>query len=576
MAETTTVSTEAVWTFRDLVSAPLAKVTSAFTLAGKASTAASNKITGMAKNMATSTLGVLGLGVGFGALAHKAYGANMELEKVKKSLTGALYGLQNWSAAATPVDKMTVSLKQAEGVINELEEAEERLAMPLEELAGAYKRLAAPAFQKLGMSQAQVLNLTKQTSAAAKVYGISAEQAAGTVGRALLTKTVRGADAFSMSLKASLGNMKKLSAPEIHRKIQAELEKAGPAAAKMSEGMEGTMFRLKDFIEDTLRDVAKPTFMAIAKVTEQWRKSLTSVVGEGKNAATVFGEKLGAAFVKIADFAGTILKYWKEIAAVIASVKIGGMLGGVGGAMSAAGGAGGMLGPLMGKFGALASSLGPVVAGLGAFAAGLSAAAQALDEYQTENINLKGEAEGMRSAFSQLHKAEVARTYLAKNSGLAEADKIGILAEQNQAAKIAYKIAKSYNLANAEGVVNVGQLQKRLSTLSSEELTTFANDLGMVGVKSAGLLATGFAEMMKKYGVKAEELPKGPDAGLDLLAKGKTNKKGDVIQNFNGDIKITQDFKDQDPDRVIVRFKDDLEGLAENRTQSNLSTVFGQ
>lgn len=49
--------------------------------------------------------------------------------------------------------------------------------------------------------------------------------------------------------------------------------------------------------------------------------------------------------------------------------------------------------------------------------------------------------------------------------------------------------------------------------------------------------------------------------------------KGGITQNFNGPINVKQDFRDQDPDRVAMVFKEEMGRVGSNRLQSMFSTM---
>ncbi len=72
----------------------------------------------------------------------------------------------------------------------------------------------------------------------------------------------------------------------------------------------------------------------------------------------------------------------------------------------------------------------------------------------------------------------------------------------------------------------------------------------------------------------------GDKEALENLKKGmKPNMgiapKGNIVQNFNGAINIKQDFRDEDPDRVALVFRRDLQNQGTNRLQSRVATPFG-
>lgn len=53
------------------------------------------------------------------------------------------------------------------------------------------------------------------------------------------------------------------------------------------------------------------------------------------------------------------------------------------------------------------------------------------------------------------------------------------------------------------------------------------------------------------------------------------NPKANLIQNFNGNINIKQDFRDEDPDRVALVFRRDLANAGTNRLQARVASPFG-
>jgi hypothetical protein len=87
-------------------------------------------------------------------------------------------------------------------------------------------------------------------------------------------------------------------------------------------------------------------------------------------------------------------------------------------------------------------------------------------------------------------------------------------------------------------------------------------------------IAGGMDAMMKLLNEKAPELAAKLRGPLNPLSgKGITAPK--LTQNFHGGIHIKQDFKDQDPDRILLTFRRDLANAAANRTVSRVSTPFG-
>lgn len=253
-------------------------------------------------------VGMTGVGFGLKSVIDASVEGNKEIAGLTKSIAGVQFGFQSWAKGMAPIEQMKHSMSEAAEIVEKLEVAEGRLAMPIQELGNIYKSVAGPAFQKLGLNQEQVLQLTERAAEASRVYGVAGEQAATTISRALLTKNVRGMDAFSQKLKISLGDMHKLSAPQIYAKIQNELKKLAPAAEFMSQNMMGSLFRIKDFFQDTLRDIGTPLFKHIGDLIGDWQKKLDGTGKSMKQVASEWGEKIVHVFGKIEKIAS-----WKSV-----------------------------------------------------------------------------------------------------------------------------------------------------------------------------------------------------------------------------------------------------------------------
>lgn len=121
------------------------------------------------------------------------------------------------------------------------------------------------------------------------------------------------------------------------------------------------------------------------------------------------------------------------------------------------------------------------------------------------------------------------------------------------AAKVGDKAAMEYVAKFLEGNVSMQ------NAIAKEGPAIFANGVG-------SLLDT-----LKNIGDK--------DIAAYLKDKMKPNlgkpSKTSITQNFNGNITVKQDFRDQDPDRVAVVFKRELGKMGSSRLQSRLASPFG-
>jgi hypothetical protein len=136
-----------------------------------------------------------------------------------------------------------------------------------------------------------------------------------------------------------------------------------------------------------------------------------------------------------------------------------------------------------------------------------------------------------------------------------------------RAAAAAAELQKA-GIMGAGGQLDLGKFNEAMSAMSEDSKKTFMKGMpGFNDSASAGMLSAALIDMFNK--VYKPEIEK-EKADTDHKNTGAVNKVA-----FTGDIHITQDFKDQDPDRVWISFKNGMERQAENALGSNLSEKFG-
>lgn len=97
-----------------------------------------------------------------------------------------------------------------------------------------------------------------------------------------------------------------------------------------------------------------------------------------------------------------------------------------------------------------------------------------------------------------------------------------------------------------------------------------------LGPKVLGEGAQAFIDALNNVGETglADKLKSGMADGSKALQI--KPDKMNVTQNFSGGISIKQDFKDQDPDRILVAFRDSLASAASSRLQARTALPFGR
>lgn len=582
-----------------------------------------DKVKDFGKECVTGALAAIGLSFGLREMFNKGLEANLAFVKVKDSLTGVLYAQQGWKKGLTSIQQYNYAVGQAKDVVEELGKSEDDLAMPLEELAGTYRAVSGVAFSQLGMNKQQVMELTNTAAAAGKVLGMGGQAAASTLMRTIQFGRVsaRAVDPLSVKLREAIGTTKKLGSPELYRRVIKGLGDIVPVAKKMSDGFEGSMFRMKDAMDHLYRDLSKPTFLYLTGEIDKLRKWLDQTAVNGKKNIEVWADRLLWIVQKIEKVSKFIFDHWKAILALWLGNKalgifkdfagqsafsmIGGKLGlgggkgeageslttstvgtmnvgkmnvgsqSTGGLPTGAGSVAGTIGktlwewkaPILatlkaavtGTVGAVALGTAAVVAGgAGGFAYGQRKRMEA----DASNTGM-GEAWGNTSYMLQQHK-----TLLNPMSTQGGASSEGL-----HRATLAGKVAG--------GILGVGTLPREeiegrmIGMFEGMERDQVRQRGIQLGITEAELNRIQWTKDVNKLIAKRwfdviQDFQTNQQNAMMSIAKPPEDpnvKKKPAPPVINGGIHITQDFKDADPDRVFVRFKNDIENAWEFATQ---------
>lgn len=495
-------------------------------------------------------VGALGLGLGFERMADNILESNEELENIQKRITGVLFAFQTWKTGVEPIDAVAESMENAEEVTERFEAAETRLARNMTEIASGYNVLAGPVLGRLGKSKEYLLDLTDKAADAAVVFGMSVDQVATSMTRTLEMGKVRGVDPFSVAMRKAIGDTKHLSREKVFERMEKELTKLGPAAEMMSEGFGATMFRIKDFVSDTIRDLGSPAFKYVADQLARFQKYLAVSVGDGRTLGQVYGEKIVSALKTVQDVSGKILEHWKAFAVIWAGIQIGSKLEGVGKFMAAGAGGG--------------SSLGLVGNGLSKFAMNLTQASLALG--------------GLYLAVTAIVEWVQARNKLIEGDRAQGAKLTGLPFLFKHNGVDAYKALTDVGVAKGSKL-DSSALTKVLAGMEKSEFRDLAHGLG-VGLprtKPGDFHMTGEALVAADIAKRFSQIP-GVQNGLfgaALGPKAELTKAPKVLNNFYGGIQVKQDFNNADPDNIWLRMKDDIESQASRRRQAVSSDPYG-
>lgn len=485
--------------------------------------------------------GVLGVGLGFGAMIEKIKESNVEFGAAQKSIAATQATILDWPKSMSAVDKFTGSMRLAKGTTKELEEAAAAFGMGLPDMAAAYKTVGVSA-APLHLSQKQWIDLTIKSAAAAKQFGISGEEAANTIGKALVTKSIRASSDLGKYLHEEVGgNLKKLNNAQILAKMDKALGQSTEIAKKMGEGFGGSLGRIQLKVDEIFRDVSGPLFSAVAGALDGLSAKLGAIEENGKSTLANYADDLVAGFNTAADVSKTILGIWGKIGSELNKAT-----GGAASFSAAVGAASGAKAGMMvgGLPGALVGAMGGSIAG------------QLFDDKMQHDKgverlkaykDLMASAQGMTAGLSSdIPGSDIADQQKRAAPFVEAAQKMGLNDPRVQSEKIG-EMRELIAAAGEDTEKALGMSAKEARALS-EKLKDLVGNLG--------------DEMSPSWLKKIVN----PD---DLTKNLKTQGRPQVT--FTGDNHFDMKFEDTDPDRVMLRFQEGVENDVLRRTSSPLS-----
>lgn len=524
---------------------------------------AQDKLRDFRRETGMTAIGMLGLGYGLASWVEHTKEANAEFANTQKGIAGILAGSLNFAKGTSEIERYNRSLILAKDITQDLDETSARFVQPLDSVANAYRGILT-ATAPLHLAQQQVMDLTEESIATAKRFGVDGERAAMAIARALQTGTVRGFEPFDQKLRQTLGNMKKLTQAQRFEHIQKALKGSMDIADAMSGGIGGAITRVRHVVDDLIRDATGPLFKEVAKDLQSWAKHLREVKESGKPLVEIFSTKLVDGFHALQKTTEFIHEHWVAIAGLYAGLKITSGAKGIGESL---GGIGGLFGASAGGIQAWTAKLGAATAGLGAFAIALGAAVEFLDKRDQESNRSQVGAKAAVGAAGILG-------HLVDRAGA-----VGLSAQQLGVA------GKQIDELRHSGVIGAKGLDKRalayhLSELSQDELGDIASKYGVsssggtpgetgetydseLSGKIADAVEKQIQPLLTVYPQLLDKFTDKATAANDKLLK----TTGPPVYNI-GQINLQQKFEDQDPDRIFTRFKAGLENEVSSRTQA--------
>lgn len=515
---------------------------------------------------------MFGVGFGLGSWIEKAKEANSQFYTVRRNVAGMLTELLEWPKGVDGVARYNRAMALANEHTEELEETSIRFATPLTEVSAGYKAIAA-AVAPLHLSQKQVMDLTKQTAAAAKVAGMDMSQASELVGRAVMMHQVRPVGMLGKELHNALsaqGKLRsKMTGTQTLAVVQKVLKDQMPVAEAMTNQIGDNFFRIQVLVEKIFRRLTGPVFAEVTKQIGEWAHYLDHADKGSKSILDTWSVKLLDAFHTMKDITVFIAEHWKLIAASWAAMKVGGGLTSVGGRL------GGMKGwgpQVLGTaFGQLGASIGPVVVGLTALKMAIDVITDAYLKKTDAQDKAKSEAQAAIRASDTFGKYQSRMTAFGPME-----QSVGAAVKTNIKELVGAGLLTSGGLSRAAIASRIGEMDWSDRAMLS----------GQLGLRKAGTLhgAASPEELADRIVARIQpvleahpELLPGFKAAA-AVAQGKDDDKlkfkGKVIAQFTGPITLNQKFDDVDPDRVWIATKRGIEESAERRVSSAYASSF--
>lgn len=448
-------------------------------------------------------------------LVAEAWNVNLAFDDALDKITGMVIGMTAWKAGTSESDKFATSLQIGNVLMEEFHETAMKIAVPVEKIRSAYGSIT-PVLASIGKSQLDILRLTKKASAAAKVYEEDAATAGNVAATAISRGVVRGEGSFARALKAQAGDLKKMSVAERMKKVEGVLSKMGEPVDKLAQGTEEALLRLSILSEGVLQKITYPMFVKIGEV-------VASIVGYlEENKSKIDDLVVGAKeFLEAVMHVGTVV--WD-----------------------------------------VASGLWKVIDSVGGISKGIDVA---FDKFKLLIKIIDLAASGFDLIVASVE------ALAGKEHGM---EKVRVIVES---IKIKFREIYSLILKILEGIADMAVPEFLQDKLGVTKLKGWIQSKRTVNDIDTDIAGQRLRLMEKKAGMDATTettrrmAEREAGIGLSKNARDKLleNAKGLKIEQNIGPVNIQQDFRDQDPDRVLIEFTTGLERIGEAKLQSGIA-----
>lgn len=432
---------------------------------------------------------------------------NEAYEAAQGRVQGLAMGLTQFDEGADALERVETSARVTNKVMGKFRTMALDAALPLSEIEGAYARIDS-VVSGLGRSQTEILDFTRKSAAAAKIYGENAEMAGGIVSKAIFQGVVEGETAFATAFKAQAQVTSKMPVEERIKRITKTLEAMGAPLGVVTKDTASAFERWKVLSLDVLQRVTVPAYQKIGQIVQ----SIVDYFRENEDA-------IDAVTIAAEEVWHTIFNWldgiWESAVALDEVL--------------------GSTDRLASMFAEIGRYLEVIWRTIDIAGAGLKLAAE-----QVRVLADPDRGMGKLVAFSEainLKWHEIAKSIM------------GVVRSMTEMVVPDWVVEKVPGVKGFfEGMENVAKGIDLEIESTGKRLRAIEKNLG-----------TGALTQTTRAMKRLEE------GSIDLSKiKGRVN----VTQQI-GKVEIHQDFKDQDPDRVLIEFVSGLERIGETALQSN-------
>uniref|UniRef100_A0A6H1Z9U3 Tail tape measure protein n=1 Tax=viral metagenome TaxID=1070528 RepID=A0A6H1Z9U3_9ZZZZ len=526
-------------------------------------------------SLGTSLIGQMAVFAGMASavdlLKDNIIGANVQWGRSEiriGAMAGALGDIKN---IADPMEKFNLGVEQGNRLLSDFDKREESIFIGMNKLVGISEYLAIPVFNT-GKGMEKLAGFTEDVALAARGLGEDASVMAQGVMKAIEKGVaLEGGKLGSAFVSLQGDKFAKMTNVQRFAAIEPIIKKWAAAGKLAISDWDKAMFQVQSSVNDMIRDVGGPVFQKVTRQFQDWARYLSDNEKTLRKIAEDWIVRIQSGLQAAGGLLSAIADNWELIATVLigktllngldsalvklaamgaATAKIGvGAVGGGGGVLTRglAGTAGGIRPVNVVNAAQIGVALGGVVVG------GMAAYAHSVAAENTERINRA------MAGVDQRRAADERANVKALEAGL------GTLSKLDQQLVDATASNRQYLGMTVDAVQRAYEQQEQnmratLSKISSPtERRRFESEFFKRGVFKD-------PETIKRMMERTAMEDAGKKGGKVARAQVKQ-----VIQQ----VVIKQDFRDQDPDRVYIRFSEDLADLGANMIGSPVMTPLG-